>query len=158
MTAPAIPLIRDGALKDGRSPSCHAANLSSKTASSAPSADAASSSRGSLRRRCGRSAATSRRWRNSKPGRRRSSSDPAPKAGAGRMCQNRSRFALQEEEGRSGMALRPTVYRIQTLVSAETGRRLGTDAEAALSLLLRNGGADPPDGAGLPPPDLTLPF
>ena len=37
------------------------------------------------------------------------------------------------------MDLRHTVDRIQSLVSAETGRRLGTDAEAQLSQLLRNG-------------------
>ena len=38
------------------------------------------------------------------------------------------------------MDLRHTVDRIQALVSAETGRRLGPDAETALSQLLRNAG------------------
>ena len=39
------------------------------------------------------------------------------------------------------MDLRHTVDRIQALVSAETGRRLGPDAETALSQLLRNSGS-----------------
>src|SRR5260221_219670 len=88
----------------------------------------------------------------------RSNSHPGPKAGAGRMCQNRGRFALQEEEGKSGMDLRHTVDRIQPLVSAETGRRLGTDAEAALSLLLRTGGADPQHRGGFTCRELTILF
>src|SRR5260221_5836396 len=56
------------------------------------------------------------------------------------------------------MDLRHTVDRIQTLVSAETGRRLGTDAEAALSLLLRNGGADPQHRGGFTCRELTILF
>src|SRR3982751_1583298 len=42
------------------------------------------------------------------------------------------------------MDLRHTVDRIQSLVSAETGRRLGSNAEDTLSQLLRTAANDPP--------------
>src|SRR5258706_13236936 len=57
-----------------------------------------------------------------------------------------------------GMDLRHPGERIQTLVWAEPGRRLGTDAEAALSLLLRNGGADPQHRGGFTSRELTILF
>src|SRR5258706_8892663 len=57
-----------------------------------------------------------------------------------------------------GMDLRHPGERIQTLVWAEPGRRLGTDAEAALSLLLRNGGADPQHRGGFTCRELTILF
>jgi adenylate cyclase len=44
------------------------------------------------------------------------------------------------------MDLQRTVDHIQSLVSAETGRRLGADAEAALSKLLRNVASGNPQG------------
>lgn len=44
------------------------------------------------------------------------------------------------------MDLQSTVDRIQSLVSAETGQRLGADAEAALSKLLRNVASGNPQG------------
>jgi len=56
------------------------------------------------------------------------------------------------------MDLRHTVDRIQSLVSAETGRRLGTDAEAALSLLLRNGATYPQRNDGFTSRELTILF
>src|SRR5947209_11761924 len=56
------------------------------------------------------------------------------------------------------MDLRLTVDRIQSLVSAETGRRLGTDAEVALSQLLRNGAPYPPRNDGFTRRELTILF
>jgi len=56
------------------------------------------------------------------------------------------------------MDLRLTVDRIQSLVSAETGRRLSTDAEAALSQLLRNGATYPPRNDGFTCRELTILF
>ena len=56
------------------------------------------------------------------------------------------------------MDLRLTVDRIQSLVSAETGRRLGTDAEAALSLLLRNGATYPQRSDSFTSRELTILF
>ena len=56
------------------------------------------------------------------------------------------------------MDLRLTVDRIQSLVSAETGRRLGTDAEAALSQLLRNGAIYPQRNDGFTRRELTILF
>jgi len=56
------------------------------------------------------------------------------------------------------MDLRHTVDRIQNLVSAETGRRLGADAEATLSQLLRNGAAYPQRNDGFTRRELTILF
>jgi adenylate cyclase len=57
------------------------------------------------------------------------------------------------------MDLRHTVDRIQGLVSAETGRRLGADAEAALSQLLRNVASGNPRGQdGFAYRELTILF
>src|SRR2546428_53984 len=56
------------------------------------------------------------------------------------------------------MDLQRTVDRIQSLVSAETGRRLGTDAEAALSQLLRNGAIYPQRNDGFTRRELTILF
>ena len=57
------------------------------------------------------------------------------------------------------MDLRHTVDRIQTLVSAETGQRLGSSAEQALSALLRNAGtADPQRKEGFETRELTILF
>jgi adenylate cyclase len=53
------------------------------------------------------------------------------------MCQN-PRARIRKKEVSSGMDLRHTVDRIQTIVSAETGRRLGVQAEDAVTKLLRN--------------------
>ena len=52
------------------------------------------------------------------------------------MCQNRP--AHKKKDFKSGMDLRHTVDRIQSIVSAETGRRLGVQAEDAVTRLLRN--------------------
>jgi adenylate cyclase len=52
------------------------------------------------------------------------------------MCQNRP--AHNKKDFKSGMDLRHTVDRIQSIVSAETGRRLGVQAEDAVTRLLRN--------------------
>jgi adenylate cyclase len=56
------------------------------------------------------------------------------------------------------MDLRHTVDRIQNLVSAETGRRLGAEAEATLSQLLRNGSAYPQRSDGFARRELTILF
>jgi adenylate cyclase len=57
------------------------------------------------------------------------------------------------------MDLRPTVDHIQNLVSAETGRRLGADAEATLSNLLRSlTGGSPRGQNGFVHRDLTILF
>jgi len=71
--------------------------------------------------------------------------------------QESARFANKKKE-ESGMDLRNTVDRIQSLVSAETGRRLGTDAEAALSQLLRNGATYPQRNDGFTCRELTILF
>jgi adenylate cyclase len=51
--------------------------------------------------------------------------------------QQSARNANKKKDRRAGMDLRHTVDRIQNIVSAETGRRLGADAELAVSKLLR---------------------
>lgn len=57
------------------------------------------------------------------------------------------------------MDLRRAVDRIQSLVSAETGRRLGTTAEAALSKVLRNVASGSPHGEdGFTYRELTILF
>src|SRR3954468_19824777 len=57
------------------------------------------------------------------------------------------------------MDLRRTVDRIQNLVAAETGQRLGTDAEAMLAKLLRNVAAGAPHGQdGFAYHELTILF
>jgi adenylate cyclase len=56
------------------------------------------------------------------------------------------------------MDLRLTVDRIQSLVSTETGRRLGIDAEAALSQLLRNGAPYPQRSDTFTSRELTIMF
>jgi adenylate cyclase len=56
------------------------------------------------------------------------------------------------------MDLRLTVDRIQSLVSTETGRRLGADAEAALSQLLRNGASYPQRSDSFTRRELTILF
>jgi len=73
------------------------------------------------------------------------------------MCQNRARYAYKKKQ--SGMDLRHTLDRIQTLVSAETGRRLGASAEAALSQLLHNAAnPEPPRQDGFITRELTILF
>jgi adenylate cyclase len=57
------------------------------------------------------------------------------------------------------MDLQGTVDRIQSLVSAETGQRLGAEAEAALSKLLRNVASGKPHGQdGFAQRELTILF
>src|SRR5438067_705848 len=55
------------------------------------------------------------------------------------MCQNPRASPRQiRRRKKAGMDLRRSVDRIQNLVAAETGQRLGADAEAMLAKMLRN--------------------